>query len=240
MVKPKNLAFNIGAVALAIIIVAGVVYFRSSRREAERGVLFAQQEIRPTPTKELLPEVREESLPPIFPTPTPAPRLLAEPPSPSTRYMELVEAQEQQWQLQEFHRISRESVERQVKQARNWSEFKSSKDDCLKRLQEGLGKAQAFARTPHQSPSESEESESIDEQLHQLRKTLMARNTDVPVEFHFVRKEFDDLFSEYVDLLGFISEGTSDDEETARMVERCNQLRTAIQEKFEALQTAPK
>jgi len=93
--------FNIGAVALAIVIVAGVVYFRSSRREANRGVLFAQQEIRPTPTKEPLPEVREESLPAIFPTPTLAPRALAEPPQPSTRYQEMLKEQQKQLTEQE-------------------------------------------------------------------------------------------------------------------------------------------
>jgi len=240
MVNPKNLAFNVGAVVLAVVIVVGVIYFRGSRREAERGVLFAQQEIRPTPTKELLPEVREESLPAIFPTPTSAPQALAEPPAPSTRYMELVQAQERQWHLQEFQRIARESMERRVRQARNWSEFKSSKDDCLKRLQEGLQKAQSLVANPKPGDSGSVAPEDFGEQLHQLQKTLMTSNTDVPVEFHFLRKEFDDLFSEYIDMLGFIAEGTSDDEETARMVERCNQLRTAIQEKFEALQTAPK
>jgi hypothetical protein len=96
MVKPKNLAFNVGAVALAIIIVAGVVYFRSSRRETNRGVFFAQEEVRPTPTKELLPEVREESLPAIFPTPTPGPRALAEPPAPRTRFQEMMKKEQKQ------------------------------------------------------------------------------------------------------------------------------------------------
>jgi len=97
----KNLAFNIGAVALAIVIVLGVIYYRTSRREADRGVLFAQQEIRPTPTKEPLPEVREESLPAIFPTPTLAPRALAEPPAPSTRYQEMMKEEQKQLTEQE-------------------------------------------------------------------------------------------------------------------------------------------
>lgn len=97
MANPKSLAFNVGAVALAVVIVAGVVYFRTSRREADRGVLFAQEEVRPTPTKELRPEIREESLPAIFPTPTLAPRALAEPPAPSTRYQEMLKEQQRQW-----------------------------------------------------------------------------------------------------------------------------------------------
>jgi len=89
MANPKNLAFNIGAAILAIVIVVGVVYFRGSRKEADRGVFFAQEEIRPTPTLTPLPPVIEEEIEePLIAAPTPSSATPIAPPEFSDRYQE--------------------------------------------------------------------------------------------------------------------------------------------------------
>lgn len=89
MANPRSLAFNIGAAALAVLIVGGIVYFRGSRKEADRGVFFAEEEIRPTPTLTPLPAVIEEEIEePLIAPPTPSSATPIAPPEFSERYQE--------------------------------------------------------------------------------------------------------------------------------------------------------
>lgn len=118
MAKSKNLWFNLGAVALAIVIVVGIVALKQGSEEADRAVLFKGpiEEQGYTFAPEATPT--SPSYSPVSPTPEDTPLEVADLPQFSTRYLKIVEEQEkekeQQRKIAEQQQLEREEAERAV------------------------------------------------------------------------------------------------------------------------------